>query len=80
MLPVCLWDPSQQQGCPWGYTRCCTQIFIYPSQAGEDGEFPLKSSKPNGFHRIFHHESVWGGKGEGEEGSIVHLIFVIVWP
>ena len=62
-----------------GYRMRCAQIFTYPSQAGENGELPLKSSKPNGFHRIFHHESVWEGKGGREEGSITHLVFVIAW-
>lgn len=58
---------------------CPAQIFTYPSQASEDGELPLESSKSNGFHRIFHHESVWEGKGGGEEGSTAHRLFVIVW-
>ena len=41
---------------------------IYPSQAGENRQLPLKFSKTNGFHRIFHHESIWEEKGEGKEG------------
>lgn len=68
VLSVWLWGP-------WG-TRGA--VCPYPSQAGENRELPLESSEPNGFHRIFDHESVWGGEGGGEEGS-THLSFVIVW-
>ena len=46
-----------------------------PSQAGENRQLPLKFSKTNGFHRIFHHESIWEreGGGEGRSQSILCL-------
>lgn len=41
--------------------------YTCPSQASENRQLPLKLSKPNGFHRIFHHESIWGERGRQRE-------------
>lgn len=51
-----LWPLAEQQGNLGVHEALCSDI--YPSQASENRELPLKSSKPNGFHRVFHHESV----------------------
>lgn len=77
--PLSRGDPVEQQEVSLE-TECevTAPRYTCPSQAGENRQLPLKFSEPNGFHRIFHHESIWEGE-RGRGGRLNHPAAVLVW-